>query len=664
MKTLLRIKEMIDYLPGPVKDAVHHVAKESGQKTDDMELHRHTHSEKAKVNEIDPACRKSLAYVSHRSQDRDDEIVIPKALKLDEFKKYGSVLVNHNYSLLPVGSDEWIEADDYGIKALTVHADTGPGTLANVVWDLTRQGHLKGRSVGFVPTSFTKPGARDWDHVANNLQSDWKEFDKSRAEKSISRIITGGVLLEHSFVSVPCNVDAEMIGVVKAMNLGGRVIKQLGWRVDEKSGLLITKQAEPEKCVCDECGLVRTCEPGTKCTEENCFGTMKPKKAEEAKADQRIEITSKQAEPAGPRTDAQRAQAHFKLGEEDWNALSDEEKEAYIAKLPPRGSAGIPEETKAVRRIEIISKGGPGSGNFGHAGRPGEIGGSGPGGGDNSPSKDATRASRMTDSFMRGKLLREHGNLTVMQGRTHGVTEEEREAEKKLHAEAASLHRSAAADYRSRGVAAHASSHERDAEMHEKYAASKGFQDPAATKENPSMPGHSFTACVAFMEDKGYDTEAAQRICGKLQAESGEKALPEPEADALYEFMAVEKEGDPSGFLVKEDDGTTHLPTKRDGKLDHGMMGAAWAALHGGYRGNKYEGPKKQEAISRLKKLYEDENLPLPSEKGAGEPAVVTVVRPAPAVKVLYAPPDPVLVAKGVSAAVERALARRTGKIL
>jgi hypothetical protein len=73
-------------------------------------------------------------------------------------------------------------------------------------------------------------------------------------------------------------------------------------------------------------------------------------------------------------------------------------------------------------------------------------------------------------------------------------------------------------------------------------------------------------------------------------------------------------------YLVTEDDGTTHLPyTDESGKPDHAHMGAAHAALHGGYRGNKYEGPKKQEAKDKLKSLYESEKLDLPSEKWNGE---------------------------------------------
>lgn len=57
-----------------------------------------------------------------------------------------------------------------------------------------------------------------------------------------------------------------------------------------------------------------------------------------------------------------------------------------------------------------------------------------------------------------------------------------------------------------------------------------------------------------------------------------------------------------------------HLPvTGEDGKPDHRLMGAAWAALHGGYRGNKYEGPNKSEAISKLKAMYKSEGMDVPN---------------------------------------------------
>ncbi len=69
-------------------------------------------------------------------------------------------------------------------------------------------------------------------------------------------------------------------------------------------------------------------------------------------------------------------------------------------------------------------------------------------------------------------------------------------------------------------------------------------------------------------------------------------------------------------YLVHGADGQMHLPyTDEDGKPSHRLMGAAWAALHGGYRGNKYSGPGKDKAIERLKQIYAGENMDTPAAK-------------------------------------------------
>ncbi len=58
---------------------------------------------------------------------------------------------------------------------------------------------------------------------------------------------------------------------------------------------------------------------------------------------------------------------------------------------------------------------------------------------------------------------------------------------------------------------------------------------------------------------------------------------------------------------------TWHLRVRNAaGDVDHRLMGAAWAALHGGYRGNRYEGPGKAEALRKLQALYEREGLDAP----------------------------------------------------
>ena len=88
----------------------------------------------------------------------------------------------------------------------------------------------------------------------------------------------------------------------------------------------------------------------------------------------------------------------------------------------------------------------------------------------------------------------------------------------------------------------------------------------------------------------------------------------------------------PAGdFLVVEDADkptTWHLPVKVNGKPDHRLMGGAWAALHKGYRGNKYEGPSKAAAITKLKALYKSEDMPLPAgEFDFSENVSATAVR-------------------------------------
>jgi len=89
--------------------------------------------------------------------------------------------------------------------------------------------------------------------------------------------------------------------------------------------------------------------------------------------------------------------------------------------------------------------------------------------------------------------------------------------------------------------------------------------------------------------------------------------------------MRTEADGDhPAGhYLVVEDPETVtswHLRVRAvNGDPDHRLMGAAWAALHGGYRGNVYEGPGKTEAIRKLTAMYSAEGMDVPKANWNGE---------------------------------------------
>ena len=94
---------------------------------------------------------------------------------------------------------------------------------------------------------------------------------------------------------------------------------------------------------------------------------------------------------------------------------------------------------------------------------------------------------------------------------------------------------------------------------------------------------------------------------------------------AALKKIITKAEGDgdhpASHYLIVEDpekSTTWHLRYKNlQGDIDHDLCGSSWAALTdpNGFRGNKYEGPGKQEAISKLKKIYADQGWNLPGEK-------------------------------------------------
>jgi hypothetical protein len=87
-----------------------------------------------------------------------------------------------------------------------------------------------------------------------------------------------------------------------------------------------------------------------------------------------------------------------------------------------------------------------------------------------------------------------------------------------------------------------------------------------------------------------------------------------------------------SDFLVVDDPqqvSSWHLPVKVNGKIDHLLMGAAWAALTdpNGHRGQKYTGPGKQAAIKKLRALYASEKMDIPGEASKKEWASLVVYK-------------------------------------
>lgn len=118
------------------------------------------------------------------------------------------------------------------------------------------------------------------------------------------------------------------------------------------------------------------------------------------------------------------------------------------------------------------------------------------------------------------------------------------------------------------------------------------------------------------ISDEGLDEELNDEDDDEEDEEEAPKKKVK-KSEAVIELAVTKKErgceNPSSHYLVVEDPEkptTWHLPIKNcSGEYDHRLMGAAKAALTKGYRGNKYEGPKKAQALAKLKRAYKAEDL-------------------------------------------------------
>lgn len=139
----------------------------------------------------------------------------------------------------------------------------------------------------------------------------------------------------------------------------------------------------------------------------------------------------------------------------------------------------------------------------------------------------------------------------------------------------------------------------------------------ARQKESDDMAYRGyFTSGSATVEISALDVDG-EKVPVKELVTAYRAGGNDPDNDDLQEAKTKTVDGKPrpkGDFLVVEDSEkptTWHLPVKVNGKVDRRLMGGAKAALTspGGHRGNKYEGPGKQGAITKLKALYKSEDM-------------------------------------------------------
>lgn len=161
--------------------------------------------------------------------------------------------------------------------------------------------------------------------------------------------------------------------------------------------------------------------------------------------------------------------------------------------------------------------------------------------------------------------------------------------------------------------AAHKEYGKEDAAFKVAYSAASKIKE---SEDQPRNEKGEWTAEDATMdsllEKRRLQKQARERAL-KIQAVRQDKLSKE----SAMRFITKELIDEAVKHLVSGKDGD-HLPVSDEsGKPNHRLMGAAWAALHGGYRGNKYEGPNKSAAVSKLKAMYKEEKMDTPSESFA-----------------------------------------------
>lgn len=208
------------------------IAKEHGIKEEDVSLIR-----KGLIpadTKFEEGDRSAISYITTSAVDRDKEIVDPKGAMLKDYRKHPVVLFGHDYSKLPIGKNEWIKADDKGLIAKTVYANTPE---ADKVYQYRKDGFPLAESIGFVPIKF-----RDFDEV------------ESKLHKGAKRIYDKWILLEYSDVTVPSNPEALQIAISKGLLAVDDTLKQKFNCECIECGYKIQSEKHCKDLKCIKCG--------------------------------------------------------------------------------------------------------------------------------------------------------------------------------------------------------------------------------------------------------------------------------------------------------------------------------------------------------------------------------------------------------------------------
>lgn len=166
--------------------------------------------------EVQPAQRTDTSFVTTRAIDRDNEIVDPAGIELEEYRRNPIVLWGHDEDR-PCGKCLWIKPDTsgHGLVAKTYYpvrpAQYQGDWLPDFVFSMVQADVLRGRSIGFLPLEWRDPN------------------DVELAEvPQLKNVITRSLLVEYSIVSIPSNPHALLSAVGKGITFDFWNLKKIG----------------------------------------------------------------------------------------------------------------------------------------------------------------------------------------------------------------------------------------------------------------------------------------------------------------------------------------------------------------------------------------------------------------------------------------------------
>jgi HK97 family phage prohead protease len=171
--------------------------------------------------------REFSALITNEAQDRDNEVLLASGMKKSDFLNNGIILFNHDPDQ-PIGTATALRRSGNGWIAKGRIAENVQ--KAEEVWQLLKQGILKGVSVGFTVIEQRAP-----------TKKDFAEFGKN-----VSNIISKWNLLEFSVVSVGANQEALVLGT-KDMSITAKDILGNEFVEDEEKTNIVDTIEEVEE---------------------------------------------------------------------------------------------------------------------------------------------------------------------------------------------------------------------------------------------------------------------------------------------------------------------------------------------------------------------------------------------------------------------------------